>query len=288
MQLVTFERQGQRRWGARRGPDLVDLRAASPSLPPDLRSLLEGGEAALEQARAALDAAPEEAVYAASEVTLKAPLLNPEKIVCLGLNYADHAAESQMKLPEAPVLFSKYASALIGPDEPIVLPPTSQEVDYEAELVVVIGKRGRNIPVEAAWDYVAGYTIGHDVSARDYQLRKGGGQWMIGKTFDTFAPIGPALFTKDEVPDPHNLDIRCRLNGEVMQDSNTKYLIFRIPNILAYLSHVFTLVPGDVIFTGTPSGVGFVREPPVYLKPGDVVEVEIEGLGVLRNPVVGG
>jgi 2-keto-4-pentenoate hydratase/2-oxohepta-3-ene-1,7-dioic acid hydratase in catechol pathway len=266
----------------------VDLRAASPSLPPDLRSLLEGGEAALEQARAALDAAPEEAVYAASEVTLKAPLLNPEKIVCLGLNYADHAAESQMKLPEAPVLFSKYASALIGPDDPIVLPPTSQEIDYEAELVVVIGKRGRNIPVEAAWDYVAGYTIGHDVSARDYQLRKGGGQWMIGKTFDTFAPIGPALFTQDEVPDPHNLAIRCRLNGEVMQDSNTKYLIFRIPNILAYLSHVFTLVPGDVIFTGTPSGVGFVREPPVYLKPGDVVEVEIEGLGVLRNPVVAG
>lgn len=286
MQLVTFEKAGQIRWGARRGQNIVDLTLVSPALPRDLRALLEGGETALEQARAALEAAPAEALYSPEQVKLKAPLLNPEKIVCLGLNYADHATESRMQLPEAPVLFSKYASALIGPEEPIVLPSTSREIDYEAELVVVIGKRGRRIPAEAAWDYVAGYTIGHDVSARDYQLRKGGGQWMIGKTFDTFAPLGPALFTKDEVPDPHNLDIRCRLNGEIMQDSNTRHLIFRIPEIIAYLSHVFTLSPGDLIFTGTPSGVGFVRQPPVFLKPGDVVEIEIEGLGVLRNPVV--
>jgi 2-keto-4-pentenoate hydratase/2-oxohepta-3-ene-1,7-dioic acid hydratase in catechol pathway len=266
----------------------VDLTRISPTLPGDLRSLLEGGETALAQVRAAVASAPAEALCPLEQVKLKAPVLNPEKIVCLGLNYADHATESQMPLPEAPVLFSKYASALIGPEEPIVIPPTSQEIDYEAELVVVIGKRGRHIPAEAAWDYVAGYTIGHDVSARDYQLRKGGGQWMIGKTFDTFAPLGPALFTKDEVPDPHNLNIRCRLNGKIMQDSNTRYLIFRIPDIIAYLSHVFTLAPGDLIFTGTPSGVGFVRQPPVFLKPGDVVEIEIEGLGVLRNPVVAG
>lgn len=288
MQLVTFERAGQVRWGVRREGHIVDLTRISPDWPADLRSLLEDGETALERARAAADSAPAAALCPLEQVRLKAPLLNPEKIVCLGLNYADHATESQMQLPEAPVLFSKYASALIGPEEPIVLPPTSQEVDYEAELVVVIGKRGRYIPREAAWDYVAGYTIGHDVSARDYQLRKGGGQWMIGKTFDTFAPLGPALFTKDEVPDPHNLAIRCRLNGQIMQDSNTRYLIFGIPDIIAYLSHVFTLAPGDLIFTGTPSGVGFVRQPPVFLKPGDVVEIEIEGLGILRNPVVAG
>ena len=214
----------------------------------------------------------------------------PVDIVCIGLNYVRHAEEGNLPAPEYPVVFAKSTGVVQHPGDPIILPRhlRSDEVDYEAELVVVIGKKGRHIPAAAAWDYVGGYTIGHDVSARDYQLRKGGGQWMIGKTFDTFAPLGPALFTPDEVPDPHQLPIRCRRNGEVMQDSNTQYLIFDIPAILTYLSHVFTLVPGDIIFIGTPSGVGFVRQPPVYLQAGDVVEIEIEGLGTLRNPVVAG
>jgi len=168
-----------------------------------------------------------------------------------------------------------------------VLPSVSQEVDYEAELVIVIGKGGRHIRAEDAATHVAGYTIGHDVSARDWQLKKDGKQWMVGKTFDTFAPTGPVLVTADEVPDPHKLAIRLRLNGVTMQDSNTSQMIFKVGAIIAYLSQVFTLQTGDLIFTGTPPGVGFARKPPVYLKPGDVTEVEIEGLGVLRNRVVG-
>jgi 2-keto-4-pentenoate hydratase/2-oxohepta-3-ene-1,7-dioic acid hydratase in catechol pathway len=214
-----------------------------------------------------------------------APIVDPQKIVCLGLNYRDHAAESGMAIPEEPILFSKYASALIGPDAPIVLPKVSNEVDYEAELVIVVGKPGRDIPRERAYEHVAGYTVGHDVSARDWQLRKPGKQWMAGKTFDTFAPIGPHLVTKDEVPDPHALGIRLHLNGQTMQDSNTSQLVFGVDAVVAYLSQIFTLMPGDLIFTGTPPGVGMARKPQVWLKAGDVVEVEIDGLGLLRNPV---
>src|SRR5262249_56433602 len=175
-----------------------------------------------------------------------------------------------------------------GDGEPIRLPRVSDEVDYEAELVVVIGRGGRHIPRERALEHVGGYAVGHDVSARDWQLNKPGKQWMAGKTFDTFAPIGPELVTPDEVGDPHDLGIRLRLNGQTMQDSSTKQMIFPAPEVVAYLSQVFTLEPGDLIFTGTPPGVGFARKPPVFLKGGDVVEIEIEKLGVLRNPVVQG
>jgi 2-keto-4-pentenoate hydratase/2-oxohepta-3-ene-1,7-dioic acid hydratase in catechol pathway len=217
-----------------------------------------------------------------------APVPDPQKIVCLGLNYRDHAAEGGVPIPRDPVLFSKYATALIGHGEAIVLPPVSKEVDYEAELVVVVGKRGRDIAREAGLEYVAGYTIGHDVSARDWQLKKDGKQWMAGKTFDTFAPTGPVLVTADEVPDPQALPIRLRLNGRTMQESNTREMIFPVAYVVAYLSQIFTLEPGDLIFTGTPSGVGMSRKPPVFLKAGDVVEVEIDGLGVLRNHVVQG
>jgi len=286
MRLVTFETAQGRRLGAEWEGHIVDLNRANPAIPLDLRSFLESGETAWEEAQAVLAGPPEEAVCDPAAVRLKAPILDPRKIVCLGLNYRDHARESNMPIPEEPVLFSKYPTAIIGPEEPIVIPKASSEIDYEAELVVIIGKRGRHVAEEEGMDYVAGYTVGHDVSARDYQLRKPGGQWMFGKTFDTFAPLGPALVTKDEVPDPHNLAIQCRLNGEVLQDSNTSNFIFSIPWVVAYLSHVFTLEPGDVIFTGTPPGVGFVRKPPIFLQPGDVVEIEVEKVGVLRNPVV--
>jgi 2-keto-4-pentenoate hydratase/2-oxohepta-3-ene-1,7-dioic acid hydratase in catechol pathway len=184
------------------------------------------------------------------------------------------------------VLFNKFPTAVLAHQQPIVLPRLSNEVDYEAELVVVIGAGGRQIPQHQAKQHVAAYCCGNDVSARDWQLRKPGGQWLLGKSFDTFAPIGPALVTADEVADPGNLRIQLRLNGQVMQDSSTAQWIFSIEELIAYVSAVCTLSPGDLIFTGTPSGVGFARKPPVFLKPGDTVEVEIEKLGVLRSPVV--
>ncbi|MDP6447186.1 MAG: fumarylacetoacetate hydrolase family protein [Pirellulaceae bacterium] len=222
-----------------------------------------------------------------SEVRLLAPVPDPQKVVCIGLNYADHAAESGLDPPAEPVCFNKFPTAVAAHGDNIVLPPESDEVDYEAELVVVIGRTARGVSAADAWDCIAGYTCGHDVSARDWQLRKPGGQWLLGKTFDTFAPFGPVLTTADEVPAPGELDIALRLNGETLQQSNTRQLIFPIDHLVSYVSAVCTLLPGDVIFTGTPPGVGAARKPPIFMKSGDVAEVEIESLGVLRNPVVG-
>ncbi len=261
----------------------VDLNAADALLPSSVRELLAMGADGLKLAEEAM---PRGRVrYAPESSTLTAPVPDPQKIICLGLNYRDHAEESGMAVPEEPILFSKYASSLIGHGAPILLPPVSDQVDYEAELVVVVGVGGRDIAQGDAMKHVGGYAVGHDVSARDWQLNKPGKQWMAGKTFDTFAPVGPALVTADEIDDPHDLDIRLRLNGETMQDSSTAQLIFRIDFTISYLSQIFTLQPGDLIFTGTPPGVGMARKPPVWLQPGDVVEVEIEGLGTLRNPV---
>jgi len=265
----------------------IDLHAADAALPTNVRQLLEGGPAMLQAAK---DAAARSGVarIPAASVKLLPPIIDPPKIICMGLNYSDHAAETGAKIPSEPVLFSKFATALIGADEPIILPAVSKKVDYEAELVLVIGKKGRHLTAATALEHLAGYTIGHDVSARDWQLEKDGKQWMAGKTFDTFAPLGPWLVTPDEIPDVHNLTIRLRLNGQTMQDSNTRNMIFTAGVALAYISQVVTLLPGDLIFTGTPPGVGMARKPPVWLKGGDVVEVEISGLGVLRNPVVQG
>jgi 2-keto-4-pentenoate hydratase/2-oxohepta-3-ene-1,7-dioic acid hydratase in catechol pathway len=285
MRLATIETWAGPRAALQRGDFFVDVHATEPHVPPSVRQILEGGP---ELCRAAAEAAERaDAVqYEAAKTRLHAPVHDPRKIICIGLNYRDHAAESGAAIPREPILFSKYPTALIGHEEAIVLPAVSQEVDFEAELVIVVGKRGRHIAAASTLEYVAGYTVGHDVSARDWQLKKDGKQWMVGKTFDTFAPVGPVLVTADEVPDPHNLGIRLRVNGQTMQDSSTKQLIFGVADLIAYLSQVFTLEPGDLIFTGTPPGVGFARKPPVFLKGGDVVEVEIDGLGVLRNPVV--
>jgi 2-keto-4-pentenoate hydratase/2-oxohepta-3-ene-1,7-dioic acid hydratase in catechol pathway len=266
--------------------EYVDLHATDPGLPESVRQLLASPT---ELRRAAEVAKQPHAVrFPVGSVKLLPPVPDPQKIVCLGLNYSDHAKETNAKLPQDPILFSKYATALIGPEEPIVLPPISNEVDFEAELVIVIGRRGRHLTPEAAMRHVAGYTIGHDVSARDWQLKKDGKQWMVGKTFDTFAPCGPNLVTADEVPDPHALPIRLLLNGQVMQDSNTRQMIFGVGQIVSHLSKIFTIEPGDLVYTGTPPGVGVARKPPVFLKAGDVVEIVIEGLGTLRNPVVQG
>lgn len=286
MRLATIHTWAGPRAALRQGDHYIDLHASEPSLPPSVRLLLEGGRDYLAFAQQ-VAARPEAVKYPCDQAKLYAPVHDPRKIVCIGLNYKDHAAESGAPIPKEPILFSKFPTALIGHNEAIVLPPVSQEVDYEAELVIVIGRRGRNIGKDEAMQYVAGYTVGHDVSARDWQLKKDGKQWMIGKTFDTFAPAGPELVTTDEVPDPHDLGIRLRLNGQTMQDSSTKQLIFGVPELLAYITQVFTLEPGDLIYTGTPPGVGFAKKPPLFLKDGDVVEVEIDGLGVLRNPVRG-
>ncbi len=212
-----------------------------------------------------------------------APVPRPGKLICIGLNYRDHAAESNMAIPEKPVVFSKFSTAVIGPGEPVVTPATSEQVDYEAELAVVIGRRAKNVSLDSAFDYVLGYTAFNDVSARDFQFADG--QWQRGKSCDTFAPMGPFIVTTDEIPDPHKLSIKLRLNGQTMQDSNTDRLIFGVPELIAFLSETITLEPGDVIATGTPPGVGFARKPPVFLKDGDEMEVEIEKIGTLNSVV---
>ena len=284
MRLATIETWAGPRAALQVGDSFLDIHATEANLPGNLRLLLDGGPSVL-QAVAELANHPGAVKVPATQVKFHAPIVDPRKIICVGLNYKDHAAESGSPIPKDPILFSKYATALIGHGETIVLPKVSHEVDFEAELVIVVGKKGRHLTLSNAMDHVAGYTIGHDVSARDWQLKKDGKQWMVGKTFDTFAPAGPVLVTKDEVKDPQNLPIRLRLNGEMMQNSSTQQMIFGVAELLVYLSQVFTLEPGDLIYTGTPPGVGVARKPPVYLKDGDVVEVEIEGLGLLRNPV---
>jgi acylpyruvate hydrolase len=222
-------------------------------------------------------------LFQESDVTLHAPIAHPQKLIGIGLNYRDHAAETRMELPKEPLLFAMYASAIIGPDQPIVIPPMSKQVDYEAELAIVIGARARHVQPGEALQYVAGYTIVHDVSARDLQFSDG--QWLRAKSFDTFAPIGPYLVTRGALGDADGLNITLRLNGQTMQNSNTRNLIFKVPALVSHISKVMTLEVGDVIATGTPAGVGFVRNPQIFLKPGDVAEIEIEGIGILRNPV---
>jgi 2-keto-4-pentenoate hydratase/2-oxohepta-3-ene-1,7-dioic acid hydratase in catechol pathway len=214
---------------------------------------------------------------------LAAPVPRPGKILCIGLNYRDHAAESNSPLPERPLLFSKFPSCVLAPGGTIRIPRGSANLDYEAELGVVIGRRAARVPAARALEHVLGYVNFNDVSARDFQFKDG--QWQRGKSCDTFAPFGEYIATADEIPDPHRLRIRLRLNGRTMQDSSTDQLIFGVPRLIESLSEHVTLEPGDVIATGTPPGVGFARKPPVWLQPGDVVEVEIEGLGVLRNGI---
>lgn len=224
------------------------------------------------------------AILDREDLILLAPVSRPGKLICVGLNYRDHAVESNMPIPTSPVIFSKFVTSVVGSHEQVVLPMASAKVDYEAELAVVIGRRAKNVSKEQALDYVFGYTNMNDVSARDFQFSDG--QWQRGKSCDTFAPLGEYIATTEEIPDPHQLSIKLRLNAQTLQDSNTNQLIFGVPELIEFLSQTITLEPGDVIATGTPPGVDFARNPPVFLKPGDVMEVEIEGLGVLTNHVV--
>jgi len=226
------------------------------------------------------------AEHAFSEVMLLPVVPDPGKIACIGRNYREHAEEQNVEAPARPLMFSKFATALVAHGEPIVLSPLTAEPDWEAELVVVIGRRCKDVAAHDAMSVVGGYTMMNDVSARD--LQRSDGQWTRAKGLDTFAPLGPAVVTADEIPDPHALQVRCFVSGELMQDAGTNLMIHRIPDLISYLSAAFTLEPGDLIATGTPAGVGAFRDPPRFLRPGDTVRIEIPGLGALENPVAAG
>ena len=313
MRLVTYQHEGQSRTGAQLDEQVVDLNrayhaalwhmgnedelaVADVRVPTDMIGLLRGGDTSLRAAQQAVAFVRSQLegndktlslqgiTYAIDRVSLLPPVMRPGKVVCLGLNYRDHAAEAGMAVPEYPVLFHKVAGSLIGHNQPIVVPRISSKIDYEGELAIIIGRRGKYIAEEDALSYVAGYTVGNDVSARDLQFRTS--QWTTGKMLDTFGPLGPALVTCDEVADPNQLAIKTTLNGQVMQDGNTADMIFRVPFIVSYISEIATLEPGDVILTGTPPGIGNTRTPQVFMKPGDTITVEIEHVGKLTNPVV--
>ncbi len=284
MRLCTFDLDGAARIGAERDGTIVDLRAVDPDLPPTLRTLLAAGDDALARAGRAAASARSDQRYARERVRLRPPIPDPEKILCIGLNYRDHAAEVKLELPQHVTVFAKWNNVLVGDGEPFVIPALSHRVDYEAELAFVIGRRAQQVAEDDAYAYIAGYTCFNDVSVRDYQMRTS--QWTMGKNFDTHGPCGPFLVTRDEVPDPQNLRIRTIIGDETLQDSTTANLIFTVPRLLAELSALMTLEPGDMVATGTPAGVGTARTPKRWIKPGERVRIEIEGVGALENPAV--
>jgi 2-keto-4-pentenoate hydratase/2-oxohepta-3-ene-1,7-dioic acid hydratase in catechol pathway len=275
MKLVTFEAEGAERVGVVVDDSVIDLSVSSfPSTMTGLIAAWPDIEGDVR--RHVANAKPQ---FALSKVHLKAPVPRPSKILAIGLNYADHIAETGREKPKQQVWFAKMSNAVNGPFDPIEIPKASNAVDYEAELVFVIGKRCRHVPKEKALEVVFGFCCGNDVTARDWQYASP--QWILGKSFDTHAPFGPWIVTPDEIGDPHALGIRCLVNGEVRQNSNTRELVFNIYDQIAHLSQAMTLEPGDVIFTGTPGGVGTAMKPPSYLKPGDTVCVEIDKIGTL-------
>jgi 2-keto-4-pentenoate hydratase/2-oxohepta-3-ene-1,7-dioic acid hydratase in catechol pathway len=282
MRLVTYERNEQRSIGALTNNGIIDLpTASSGTLPADMIAFLQQGETALTRAKEAV--AKGRAAISLTQARLLAPVPRPGKIVGIGLNYADHAEEGGREKPKYPMIFTKAVSAVIATGEPIRIPLVTSMVDFEGEMAVVIGQRAKDVSSKNALEYVAGYTICNDVSGRDYQQRSSP---TAGKSFDTFAPLGPAIVTRDEIPDPHVLEVRTIVSGEEMQHSNTRHLIFNVNYLIDYLSHIFALEPGDIISTGTPAGVGLFRQPPRFLKAGDTVRIELEKVGVLENPVV--
>jgi 2-keto-4-pentenoate hydratase/2-oxohepta-3-ene-1,7-dioic acid hydratase in catechol pathway len=279
MKLVTFTHSHRRRIGVADGDQVVDLAAAAPHLPLTMTAFLRGGADALAEARAAV--ASQKHRLALASVRLEAPVPRPGKVLAIGMNYGDHIRETGRAAPEHQVWFAKQATCIVGPNDAIRIPKVSDKIDYEAELCVVIGRRCRHVPRARAFEVVAGYMCGNDVSVRDWQQRSP--TMMMGKGFDTHGPTGPWIVTPDELADVSKLRVRCLLNGQVMQDASTAEMIFDIPAQIEHLSAAFTLEPGDVIFTGTPAGVGNWRDPPVRLKAGDRVRVEIEGVGALEN-----
>jgi 2-keto-4-pentenoate hydratase/2-oxohepta-3-ene-1,7-dioic acid hydratase in catechol pathway len=279
--LVRFRRpNGTLGWGFRSEQGIVDVSLAAPTLPRSTRTLIEQWDTFEQDVLRLAQTTPP----SSEPFEILCPLDVPGKILCIGLNYRDHAIETNAPIPDEPIVFFKSSNTMIGPTDPIVVPPISSEVDFEAELVVVIGKRLKHASEIEASQSIFGYTAGNDVSARDWQKGKPGKQWYLGKSFDTFAPIGPAIALRSQIANPSNLRIESRLNGVIMQNSTSAELIFQPAMLLSYLSQVITLEPGDVLFTGTPAGVGVARNPQVFLKPGDRIEVEIESIGTLSNP----
>jgi acylpyruvate hydrolase len=283
MRLVTFRHEQGERIGVQLASHILDLSRASAGIPTDMKTFLSQGESALAQTREALASIKEGWLLAESDITLLAPIPRPDKILCIGHNYTGHIGIGKTELPEYPNLFSKTVNTITGHNQPIVIPPATTQVDYEAELMAVIGKRAYQVSEDEAPEYIAGYTIFNDVSARDYQKRTT--QWMLGKSFDTFGPMGQALVTTDEVPDPYTLDLELTVNGVPQQRINTRDMIFSIPYLISYISQGMTLEVGDVIATGTPSKLPEAAQQKRFLQAGDLVEIAIEKLGTLRNPV---
>ncbi len=281
MKLATFTHDGSTRIGVVDGDGMVDLSAAAPDLPHEMLAFLEAGLDAMETARAAVR---DGVRIPLADVHLEAPIARPPKFLAVGLNYADHVAESGMDSPEYPTIFNKQSTCVTGPTDPVHVPKASHVLDYEGELGIVIGRRGRHVSRDDAADYIAGYLVVDDVTVRDWQFRTP--TWTMGKSFDTHGPIGPWIVTTDEIRDPHQLELRTFVNGELRQESNTKQLIFDCFDLVEHFSTAFTLEPGDIIATGTPGGVGILSKPPQILKAGDVVRIEIEGIGEIENPII--
>jgi 2-keto-4-pentenoate hydratase/2-oxohepta-3-ene-1,7-dioic acid hydratase in catechol pathway len=281
MKLVTFTAGDGSRLGLMRDNQVIDLAQASKGrLPGEMIAFLEQGQAAMQMAQQMAQNA--EPGLSLSDVTLLAPVLKPSKVVAIGQNYMDHCLEQGVEPPKWPVIFTKFSTSVIGPGAEIRWDPAlTSQVDYEVELAVVIGRTARRVPADQALDYVAGYTACNDVSARNLQF--GDGQWVRAKSLDTFCPLGPWLVTGDEIADPHDLAVRTLLNGQVMQDSTTAQMIFGVESLIEFASRAFTLLPGDVIITGTPPGVGNFRDPQVFLRDGDEITVEVGGIGKLTN-----
>lgn len=281
MKLVTFLAEGSEQVGVVSGDGIVALAKAAPSLPRDMIGLIRAWNEVRKQVEQGARSQPH---YNVRDVRLLAPVPRPQKVLAIGLNYADHIAESGQAKPERQIWFSKLPNAVNGPHDPIEIPKVSAAVDYEAELVFIIAKRCRHVTKEEASGVIFGYCAGNDVSVRDWQFHTA--QWLLGKSFDTHAPFGPWIATADEVGDPHTLGIRCLVNGVLKQNSNTKNLVFNVFDQIALLSQAMTLEPGDVIFTGTPGGVGMAAKPPAYLKAGDTVRIEIDRIGAIEADVV--
>ncbi|MCG8545783.1 MAG: fumarylacetoacetate hydrolase family protein [Alphaproteobacteria bacterium] len=284
MRIVAFDKNGTATLGVRDGDALVDLSIADPSLPPDVLGFLKAGKDAFAHAAATAREAGADARVALDGLTYRLPLPNPPKIICLGLNYADHAAEGGHEKPTYPSLFMRGATSLVAHNEPMIRPRCSEQLDYEAELAAVVGKRARHVSEADGLSIIAGYSIFNDGSIREYQRKTA--QWTVGKNFDATGGFGPEFVTADEIPPGgKGLRIQSRLNGTVMQDANTDDMLFGVAETVAILTECMTLEPGDLLVMGTPAGVGHARTPPVWMKPGDVCEVEIETIGTLRNPV---
>ena len=281
MRLVSFKQNGHTGAGILNASGVFPLRGIGYD---DAISFIAAGHDVHQRVEHIATSASKRDLLPLDSVRLTAPIPHPQKILCIGLNYRDHAIESKMEIPSVPTVFAKFSNAVIGPGDPIMLSAATQKPDYEAEFAVVIGKRAKHVSSSNWKDCVFGYTILNDVSARDVQLATS--QWTLGKSFDTFAPLGPHIVSADEIPDPHALDIRLSIGEETLQHSNTRELIFRVPELIEYLSQGMTLEPGDIISTGTPAGVGLGRNPQRWLRAGEEVVIEIDKIGTLRNPVV--